>query len=167
MIFIYNVYYTMRHAPKVEMDDPWGYGASLEWATSCPPPRHNFVELPRIRSERPAFDLHHPEYAYVDLPPKRTAVLEWREHPMKIEGWLFGFGAVIFLVAAAAYGFFTKDWTIGFPLLLFTGLLALIVGYYVLFTSKRVYRGRRTGGMARSTRQSRSTASTARIPGGR
>ncbi len=77
-IFIYNVYHTMRHAPKVEVDDPWGYGASLEWATSCPPPRHNFVELPRIRSERPAFDLHHPEYAHVDLP--RTAVLESKEH---------------------------------------------------------------------------------------
>ena len=36
---------------------------SLEWATSCPPPRHNFTSLPRIRSERPAFDLHHPEAA--------------------------------------------------------------------------------------------------------
>ena len=35
---------------------------SLEWATSCPPPRHNFTELPRIRSERPAFELHYPEY---------------------------------------------------------------------------------------------------------
>ncbi|MEN3301926.1 MAG: cytochrome c oxidase subunit, partial [Pseudonocardia sp.] len=24
------------------------------------PPRHNFTELPRIRSERPAFELHYP-----------------------------------------------------------------------------------------------------------
>ncbi|MBN9100823.1 MAG: cytochrome ubiquinol oxidase subunit I, partial [Pseudonocardia sp.] len=39
---------------------PWGFGNSLEWATSCPPPRHNFTELPRIRSERPAFELHYP-----------------------------------------------------------------------------------------------------------
>ena len=31
---------------------PWGFGGSLEWATSCPPPRHNFHALPRIRSER-------------------------------------------------------------------------------------------------------------------
>ena len=30
---------------------------------SCPPPRHNFAQLPRIRSESPAFDLHHPEIA--------------------------------------------------------------------------------------------------------
>jgi len=61
--FLWNVYRTMRYAPKVHVDDPWGYGASLEWATSCPPPRHNFTQLPRIRSERPAFDLHHPEVA--------------------------------------------------------------------------------------------------------
>jgi cytochrome c oxidase subunit 1 len=59
--FLYNVWKTYRTAPMVETDDPWGYGGSLEWATSCPPPRHNFVSIPRIRSERPAFDLHHPE----------------------------------------------------------------------------------------------------------
>ncbi|MEU0034696.1 cytochrome ubiquinol oxidase subunit I, partial [Streptomyces sp. NPDC006333] len=50
----------------VEVDDPWGYGRSLEWATSCPPPRHNFLTLPRIRSESPAFDLHHPDIALAE-----------------------------------------------------------------------------------------------------
>src|SRR5699024_1996777 len=49
-----------RYGEVVTVDDPWGYGNSLEWATSCPPPRHNFTELPRIRSERPAFELHYP-----------------------------------------------------------------------------------------------------------
>ena len=49
-----------RYGRPVEVDDPWGHGNSLEWATSCPPPRHNFTELPRIRSERPAFELHYP-----------------------------------------------------------------------------------------------------------
>ena len=60
--FFINVWIT-RKAPLVGVDDPWGYGGSLEWATSCPPPRHNFTSIPRIRSERPAFDLHHPEVA--------------------------------------------------------------------------------------------------------
>ncbi|MFG1707847.1 cytochrome c oxidase subunit I [Nonomuraea sp. M3C6] len=60
LAFLFNVYWTRRHAPRVMVDDPWGYGNSLEWATSCPPPRHNFTSLPRIRSERPAFDLHYP-----------------------------------------------------------------------------------------------------------
>ena len=63
LFFIWNVLTTMKNAPKVTVDDPWGWGGSLEWATSCPPPRHNFTSLPRIRSERPAFDLHHPEQA--------------------------------------------------------------------------------------------------------
>ncbi|MFD7155057.1 cytochrome c oxidase subunit I [Kribbella sp. NPDC059898] len=60
--FFYNVYKS-RRSPRVGVDDPWGWGRSLEWATSCPPPRHNFHALPRIRSESPAFDLHHPELA--------------------------------------------------------------------------------------------------------
>jgi cytochrome c oxidase subunit 1 len=59
--FAINVYRGYRGMNALAVgDDPWGYGNSLEWATSCPPPRHNFLALPRIRSERPAFDLHHP-----------------------------------------------------------------------------------------------------------
>jgi cytochrome c oxidase subunit I len=74
--FIWNVWKTWRTAPLIQVDDPWGYGGSLEWATSCPPPRHNFVAIPRIRSERPAFDLHHPEIAAADVPPADANVLE-------------------------------------------------------------------------------------------
>ncbi|MCL8027058.1 aa3-type cytochrome oxidase subunit I [Nocardioides bruguierae] len=64
--FFWNVW-TSRNAPMVNMDDPWGWGRSLEWATASPPPRHNFHTLPRIRSESPAFDLHHPEIAALEL----------------------------------------------------------------------------------------------------
>jgi cytochrome c oxidase subunit 1 len=58
--FIWNIFRSYRFGEVVTVDDPWGYGNSLEWATSSPPPRHNFTELPRIRSERPAFELHYP-----------------------------------------------------------------------------------------------------------
>ncbi|EIE97366.1 aa3-type cytochrome oxidase subunit I [Saccharomonospora glauca] len=58
--FLWNVVRSYRFGDPVTVDDPWGYGNSLEWATTCPPPRHNFTELPRIRSERPAFELHYP-----------------------------------------------------------------------------------------------------------
>ncbi|GAA1290543.1 cytochrome c oxidase subunit I [Saccharothrix xinjiangensis] len=58
--FVWNVFRSYRFGDPAGHDDPWGFGNSLEWATSCPPPRHNFTELPRIRSERPAFELHHP-----------------------------------------------------------------------------------------------------------
>ena len=70
--FLYNVYVS-RRAPLVEVDDPWGWGRSLEWATSCPPPRHNFHSIPRIRSESPAFDLHHPEVAAIELDDNTAA----------------------------------------------------------------------------------------------
>ena len=68
--FFLNVYLTARNGQKVTVNDPWGYGRSLEWATSCPPPRHNFTSIPRIRSESPAFDLNHPE---IDLPAVEAA----------------------------------------------------------------------------------------------
>ncbi|MBM7366881.1 aa3-type cytochrome oxidase subunit I [Gordonia hydrophobica] len=58
--FTWNVFKSYRYGEVVTVDDPWGFGNALEWATSCPPPRHNFTELPRIRSERPAFELHYP-----------------------------------------------------------------------------------------------------------
>ncbi len=73
--FFYNVWKTAKYGKKIEVDDPWGYGRSLEWATSCPPPRHNFLTLPRIRSESPAFDLHHrrsPRWSSSAMTPSRT-----------------------------------------------------------------------------------------------
>jgi cytochrome c oxidase subunit 1 len=63
LAFLWNVWITHKHGQKVHVDDPWEYGNSLEWATTCPPPRHNFTAMPRIRSERPAFDMHHPNFA--------------------------------------------------------------------------------------------------------
>jgi cytochrome c oxidase subunit 1 len=63
--FAINVWIT-RKSPKVESNDPWGYGSSLEWATTCPPPRHNFLRMPEIKSERPAFDLNHPNHSKIE-----------------------------------------------------------------------------------------------------
>jgi cytochrome c oxidase subunit 1 len=75
--FFWNVYKSYKWGPVVDTNDPWGYGNSLEWATSCPPPRHNFTRLPRIRSERPAFDDKFPHLAswgYEVEPPERKPV---------------------------------------------------------------------------------------------
>jgi cytochrome c oxidase subunit 1 len=58
--FAYNMYKSYRFGEICTADDPWGHGNSLEWATSSPPPRHNFKSIPRIRSERPAFEHHYP-----------------------------------------------------------------------------------------------------------
>jgi cytochrome c oxidase subunit I len=58
--FLWNVWKSYRYGRVVEVADPWGYGMSLEWVTSCPPPLRNFDWMPRIRSERPAFDVKFP-----------------------------------------------------------------------------------------------------------
>ena len=57
VIFIYNFGRSLRKGEPAG-DDPWA-GNSLEWATSSPPPHHNFHRLPPIRSERPVFDARH------------------------------------------------------------------------------------------------------------
>ncbi|WP_018348117.1 cytochrome c oxidase subunit I [Longispora albida] len=61
--FLWNVYKSYKAGKLVTVNDPWGHGASLEWATTCPPPLRNFDSMPRIRSERPAFDEKFPEFA--------------------------------------------------------------------------------------------------------
>ncbi|HXF03388.1 MAG TPA: cytochrome c oxidase subunit I [Arthrobacter sp.] len=75
LLFFWNVYVTWRFGTKVTEEDPWGFASSLEWATTCPPPRHNFYRIPRIRSERPAFDLHYPR-----VKPEREQVPEKPGH---------------------------------------------------------------------------------------
>jgi cytochrome c oxidase subunit 1 len=55
-VFIVNVLVSLRRARIPAGPDPWE-GHSLEWATSSPPPRHNFDALPPIRSYAPLLDL--------------------------------------------------------------------------------------------------------------
>jgi cytochrome c oxidase subunit 1 len=80
--FLWNVWKSYKAGRTVDVADPWGYGASLEWVTSCPPPLRNFDWMPRIRSERPAFDYKFPHLApgaSLDAPPEggaRPASLE-------------------------------------------------------------------------------------------
>ncbi|HEY5274824.1 MAG TPA: cbb3-type cytochrome c oxidase subunit I [Acidimicrobiales bacterium] len=45
--------------------NPWDAN-SLEWATSSPPPHHNFDSIPPIRSERPVWDANHPDFTTHD-----------------------------------------------------------------------------------------------------
>ncbi|MCW2585544.1 MAG: hypothetical protein JWN55_1060 [Frankiales bacterium] len=56
---------------------------------------------------------------------------------MKVEGLLFTFLSLFFLVSAGVYWLVSRDPT-GFTCLLLSGGLAFIIGYYVLFTARRM-----------------------------
>ena len=162
--FLYNVWIS-RRGPKVEVDDPWGWGRSLEWATSCPPPRHNFVSIPRIRSESPAFDLHHPEIAAIELeqneaareggpadapdmegraehlgrqsgtPPRRPTRTETPDEGRSLD--LRHAAPRSSCWSAPAYWFITGDWT-GTSALTMTTLLAAMVTIYLGFHAAKM-----------------------------
>jgi cytochrome c oxidase subunit 1 len=70
LFFLVNVALAARR-PADATDNPWGYGQSLEWVTSSPPPRQNFTALPRIRSNRPAWDAQFPEHPGLGHTPRR------------------------------------------------------------------------------------------------
>jgi cytochrome c oxidase subunit 1 len=59
LVFIINVLIARRYG-AIPDNDPWD-GHTLEWATTSPPPPHNFDRLPIVRSARPVWDMKYGE----------------------------------------------------------------------------------------------------------
>jgi hypothetical protein len=56
---------------------------------------------------------------------------------VKIEGYLFAFLAAFLVVVTAVYWFLSRE-VVGTTCLLLSGLLALMIAYYLLFTARRM-----------------------------
>jgi cytochrome c oxidase subunit I len=54
LITLYNIWHSLRHGARAGAD-PWG-ADSLEWATTSPPPDHNFDAIPIVTSRHPLWD---------------------------------------------------------------------------------------------------------------
>jgi cytochrome c oxidase subunit I len=59
LVLLWNILWSLRHG-QIAGDNPWK-AWTLEWATTSPPPEHNFERVPPVRSRRPLWDLAHPE----------------------------------------------------------------------------------------------------------
>ncbi len=114
LLFLVNVIITLRK-PRTAPDDPWGAN-TLEWATSSPPPAHNFDPLPPIRSERPVHDLRFAgeeaeDMSAVAMPERRTQ----REMSGPVLGMVLFVASEAMFFAALFGAYFTikanaKEW---------------------------------------------------------
>ena len=59
-MFTYNALHSIRRGRPAPWD-PWD-GATLEWATSSPPPEYNFAQLPPVLGREALWQLKYPEW---------------------------------------------------------------------------------------------------------
>ncbi len=59
LVLLWNLWISTRRG-RIAGNNPWE-AWTLEWATTSPPPPHNFDQLPPVHGRRPLWDLAHPE----------------------------------------------------------------------------------------------------------
>ena len=110
LLFLINVIRALR-APHHAPADPWD-GATLEWATTSPPPAHNFDAIPVVRDRDPLwYERDHPQDApsasaqQIHMPPPSylPLVVAWGVALVGV-GLLSHLGVAIVGVLVVLYG---------------------------------------------------------------
>ena len=81
LVFLWNIGRSLRQGHPAG-DNPWD-AWTLEWATTSPPPVHNFATLPPIRGLRPLWDLRHPDDSTQRPGPSDRPGTAARVHPSR------------------------------------------------------------------------------------
>lgn len=104
-VFLWNIVISLRRGQPAG-DNPW-QAWTLEWATTSPPPLHNFDWLPPVRSRRPLWDVAHPDQADWRDPQARGGADEgerpsWEKNRLGVGIFLLG-EACFFLILILSY----------------------------------------------------------------
>jgi cytochrome c oxidase subunit 1 len=128
-LFLLNIYLS-RNYGEIPGNDPWD-GHTLEWATTSPPPAHNFDSLPVIRTRRPVWDLKYGEAQQFTTPRDTKAAGSADEahepHSIHLPPPSFYPLVLAFGLTMAAYGLLFS------PQAFLPSLIAIIAGISIVF----------------------------------
>jgi heme/copper-type cytochrome/quinol oxidase subunit 3 len=109
LVFLWNLYWSSRYG-KQAGDNPWE-AWTLEWATTSPPPEHNFDAVPPILGRRPLWRAAHPQAEdvkahYIEEPrlvAREKRLLDWVSDNIPRSGMaLFLASETLFFVSLVA-----------------------------------------------------------------
>ncbi|MHB8647582.1 MAG: cbb3-type cytochrome c oxidase subunit I, partial [Thermomicrobiales bacterium] len=111
LLFLWNAIASLHHG-AVAGDNPW-QAWTLEWATTSPPPVHNFDCLPPIRSRRPLWDVAHPENPDWKRPPSQRGAEDTAriavDRNLQGTALFLASEAVFFIILILAFVYYHKD----------------------------------------------------------
>ncbi|MFL6592732.1 MAG: cbb3-type cytochrome c oxidase subunit I, partial [Luteimonas sp.] len=135
LLFAVNVVRTLRSG-KPAGDNPWG-AATLEWATTSPPPPYNFEEAPAVRSREPLWPLDTDLEVMTGLSKtKREALLTSSTDALPATRWAMPDPGIWPLLSAIAITVMFV-WSIFSPWGVVWGSIPIAIGLTAWFWPKR------------------------------